>query len=186
MGRVCNIATAHLGGNAVNVSKRACFTAAALMAVASAAFAHEPYLDDRSTATSVVRSYYNAINSREYSRAWSYRMLVVSDTDWRAEYAAYEKFRDGFGGARGHISVQTGPEIEDVAVGTLRYGVPVAINVVSEDGRHQQFAGCFYLRLSSPAAQDGVPYQPMYIERTAMRSAKGRLKEILPAECDPA
>lgn len=117
MGRVCNIATAHLGGNAVNVSKRACFTAAALMAVASAAFAHEPYLDDRSTATSVVRSYYNAINSREYSRAWSYRMRVVSDTDW---------------------------------------------------------------------PQDGVPYQPMYIERTAMRSAKGRLKEILPAECDPA
>lgn len=170
----------------MNVSKRAFFTAAALMAAASAAFAHEPYLDDRSTATSVVRSYYNAINSREYSRAWSYRMRVAPDTDWRAQYAAYEKFRDGFGNTRSHISVRTGTEIEDVAVGTLRYGVPVAIDVVSEDGRHEQFAGCFYLRLSSPVAQDGIPYQPLHIERTAMRSAKGTLKEILPAECDPA
>src|SRR5690606_26113185 len=66
MGGVCNIAMAHLGGNAVNVSKWACFTAAALMPVAFAAFAHEPYLDDRPTATSVVRSSSNAINSREY------------------------------------------------------------------------------------------------------------------------
>src|SRR5581483_8982233 len=32
----------------------------------------EEYIDDRSTATQLVRSYFNAINRREYARAYSY------------------------------------------------------------------------------------------------------------------
>lgn len=168
----------------MNVSEWA-FTGGLLMAMASAACAHEPYLDDRSTATALIQSYYNAINSRQYSRAWSYRLRLDPDTEWRAQHREYETFRDGFGDTRRHTMVVTGSEFEDVAAGTYRYVVPVAIDVVSEDGRHERFAGCFYLRLSSPAAQDGIPYQPLYIERTAMRSAKGTLKKILPADCDP-
>lgn len=158
---------------------------AVLAAVSIPVSAQEPYLDDRSTATAVVRSYYNAIRLGQYSRAWSYRLRTDPSTDWHALNHAYENFRDGFGDHPSQITLLTGPEIEDVAVGTYRYGVPVAIDVPGEDGRGEQFAGCFYLRLSSPSAQEGVPYQPMFIERTHMQRARGRLEQIIPAECDP-
>ncbi len=47
--------------------------AAALAAAALPAFAAPPaYLDDRSTAAALVRSFYNAVNRREYARAYSY------------------------------------------------------------------------------------------------------------------
>lgn len=169
----------------MNLSERV-LAGGLLIISASAACADQPYLDDRSTATALVQSYYNAINSLQYSRAWSYRLRFGTDTDWRAQYRAYEKFRDGFGHGRNHITVLTGPVSEDAAVGTYRYGVPVAIDVASENGRREQFAGCFYLRLISPSAQDDIPFQPLYIERTAMQAANGKLERILPAECDPA
>lgn len=156
-----------------------------LLAMASAACAQERYLDDRSTATAVVQSYYNAISSQQYSRAWSYRMRLGADTDWGEQYRAYEKFRDGFGHTRRHITLLTGAVFDDGAAGSYRYGVPVAIDVMGDDGRHERFAGCFYLKLSSPTAQDDIPYQPLYIERTAMQRAKGALKKIMPTECDP-
>ena len=37
------------------------------------AFAQEtPYLDDRSSAAAIVTSLYNAVNRKEYARAWDY------------------------------------------------------------------------------------------------------------------
>lgn len=159
--------------------------AALLLAIASGACAEEPYLDDRSTPTAVVQSYYNAISSRQYSRAWSYRMRLDADTDWGAQYRSYEKFRDGFGLGRRNITLLTGAVSDDGAAGSYRYSVPVAIDVIGDDGQHERFAGCFYLKLSSPTAQDNIPYQPLYIERTAMQPAKGALEKIIPTECDP-
>lgn len=168
-----------------NLAPAAGFVMAVIASVSIPVSAQEPYLDDRSTATAVIRSYYNAIRLGQYSRAWSYRLRTDPSTDWHALSRAYENFRGGFGDHRSQITLLTGPEIEDVAVGTYRYGVPVAIDVPGEDGRREQFAGCFYLRLSSPSAQEGVPYQPMFIERTHMQRAWGRLEQIIPAECDP-
>ncbi len=164
---------------------KAAFTGCLLLAVSPAVCAQEPYLDDRSSATAVVQSYYNAINKQQYSRAWSYRLRLGADTDWSAQYRAYEKFRDGFGPERPHITLLTGAVSDDAGAGSYRYGVPVAIEVIGHAGQRERFAGCFYLKLSSPTAQDDIPYQPLYIERTAMQRAKGALGKIMPAECDP-
>ena len=46
---------------------------AVLAAVTFPAFAAEPaYLDDRSTAAALIRSFYNAVNRHEYARAYTY------------------------------------------------------------------------------------------------------------------
>src|SRR5690349_21692340 len=46
--------------------------APALMVATSTLAAQPAYVDDRSTAASLVRSYYNAINRQEYARAYTY------------------------------------------------------------------------------------------------------------------
>ena len=51
--------------------------AAAVLALSGGASAFAqgeppPYLDNRSDPASLLRSYYNAINRREFARAWSY------------------------------------------------------------------------------------------------------------------
>ena len=52
---------------------RLLLAATASIAICTAALAAEPaYLDDRSDAGALVRSFYNALNRHEYSRAWSY------------------------------------------------------------------------------------------------------------------
>lgn len=107
-----------------------------------------------------------------------------TDTDTVAQKTAYRQFSDGFKHTR-HIALLIGKEMEDAAVGNYRYGVPVAIDALADDGRHEQFAGCFYLHLVSPAAQDSVPYQPLYIERTEMKASRGTLDKIIPLQCDP-
>lgn len=150
----------------------------------STAFAEEAYLDDRSNPTAVIRSYYNAINSQQYSRAWSYRISIDADTDFAAQNKAYETFRDGFAQTK-QVTLLTGAVTDDPGAGTYSYSVPVAIDALNDDGQHKQFAGCFYLVLASPSAQDTVPFRPLYINRADLKPANGPLNKIIPAECDP-
>ena len=52
---------------------RAALFACSMLAAQTAADAQElPYLDNRTDSVALVRSLYNAINRKEYARAWSY------------------------------------------------------------------------------------------------------------------
>ena len=60
--------------------------AALAVAIAAPTFAAQPpYMDDRSTAASLVRSYYNAINRQEYARAYTY----FGDSNAPQSYASF-------------------------------------------------------------------------------------------------
>ncbi|MEO5808185.1 hypothetical protein [Devosia sp.] len=152
--------------------------AASLMPLLPASGQDRPdYLDDRSTASSVVASFYNAINRQEYSRAYSYFGIDAAG-------ASYEDFKAGYADTAS-VSVKTGAEISDGAAGSTYYTLPVAIDAQSRAGKHKVFAGCYTLRLVQPAVQDTPQFSPLHIEKAALKVAKGSLDMLVGKPCAP-
>jgi hypothetical protein len=143
---------------------------AAVIAVPAIA-APPAYLDDRSTATALVRSFYNAINRHEYARAYTY----FGDS---AAPQPYATFAAGYADTAA-VTVATGTASSDGAAGSIYYTLPVAIDAVSTGGTHKQFAGCYTTRLVEPANQD-PPVTPMFIYQAKLSPAHGPITALLP------
>lgn len=133
------------------------------------------YLDQRSTATELVQSYYNAINRREYARAWDYWGGYQTDK-------SYDEFAAGFADTE-TVRVLTGPESSEGAAGSLYYVVPVVIEATGVDGGVQTYSGCYTLRLAQPAIQE-PPFQPLHIEAASLNLRKGTIETVGPESCD--
>lgn len=132
------------------------------------------YLDDRSNPRQLIRSLYNAINRREYARAYSYFSHPPSPS-----FEAYEK---GFADTE-DVEVLTGVPFADAGAGTTHYTLPVAIRSLSSSGEYKVFAGCYTVKLLSPSAQT-APYTPLVIESGKLRPAEGELADVLPTRCN--
>ena len=92
-------------------------------------------------AIQVIRDYYEAINRREYERAYNYW-----DRNGSASGQTLEQFRQGFAETE-HVEVQTGqPSREEAAAGSLYIGIPVTITATTTDQRLQRFSGTYTLR----------------------------------------
>ncbi|HWK65572.1 MAG TPA: DUF1176 domain-containing protein [Rhizobiaceae bacterium] len=133
-----------------------------------------PYLDDRSDAAALVRSLYNAIDRREYGRAWSYFGEKKPAKD-------FETFAKGFANT-GRVDIETGPVSSEGAAGSIFFQVPVAIKATADDGKESVFAGCYTARLANPSIQ-GEVFQPLHLEKGTLTAAKGELASVVPAQC---
>jgi hypothetical protein len=134
------------------------------------------YVDDRSDATAVIISFYNAINRQEYARAYSY----YGDP---AEAGDFNDFAKGYADTR-HVELLAGAPVAEGAAGSIYYSLPVAIDAEASDGSHRQYAGCYLLRLANPAIQAEPPFKPMHIEKGELKPASGTLDAILPEDCN--
>ena len=152
--------------------RRSFLTLLTFLAAAVPVCAAEPaYLDDRSTAASLVRSFYNAINRHEFARAYTY----FGDS---GAPQPYSPFAAGYADTAS-VTVVTGTASSDDAAGSTYYTLPVAIDAVSTSGTHRQFAGCYTTRLIQPANQD-PPVTPMFIYQARLAPAHGQLSALLP------
>jgi len=152
-----------------------------LVVTAAAAQDTPAYRDDRSTATSVIESLYNAINRHEYLRAWSYFETEAGGDDATADY---EAFKEGYADTVS-VTIVTGTETAEGAAGSTYYTIPAAIEAVDGEGKHRRFAGCYTLRLAQPAIQDTPPFSPLHIIEGALKPVKsGDLDAILPESCE--
>lgn len=132
------------------------------------------YIDDRSSAVSVLMSYYNAINRHEYARAWSY---------WGEGHAdqSYEQFVDGYA-ETASVSLFTGEELSEGAAGSVYHSVAVAIQATDRDGHAEIYAGCFTLRLAQPAIQE-PPFEGLHIESADLKQVEGTAEQRVPETC---
>jgi hypothetical protein len=120
------------------------------------------YLDDRSTAVDVLRSLFNAVNRKEYARAYFY---------WQAGLALpFTQFQQGYQNTA-KVDVTFGDVTSDVGAGQIRYRVPVALKSQTTDGKTQFFAGCYQLHLAQPVIQAALPFLPLGIERAQIGTA---------------
>lgn len=152
-------------------------TLAALLLPLPAAQAAEPpaYLDDRSTPASLIRSLYNAINRKEYARAYSY--FDDSATP------SYEKYTAGYKTTEA-VDLAVGKAEEEGAAGSILSRVPVAIRAHMDDGTSKTFAGCYWLRIAQPTIQT-PPFTPLHISKAKLNpaSARGALAGLVPGSC---
>lgn len=157
--------------------RRLLLTCSSLAAVLTPSLAQEAYLDDRSSAPALVKSLYNAINRKEYGRAWDYFGPQKPAKDYDAFVAGYANTKE--------VRVLVGDVSAEGAAGSTFYSVPVAIQAFNEDGSDSVFAGCYTARLANPQIQE-TPFAPMHIEKGSLKAAEGPLEEAVPAQCEGA
>ena len=144
--------------------------------------AEPAYLDDRSTPETLLQSFYNAINRKEYARAYAY---------WDAQAAgdklpAFDAFQQGYANTAS-VQLTIGTVGGDAGAGQLYYSVPVVLIASHTDGTTQTFAGCYTLHLSQPAVQGVPPYHPLaIIGATIQQAAAGANAADLAAGACPA
>ncbi len=154
---------------------RAIAVVAAGLSIASPAMAADtPYLDDRSDPAGLIKSLYNAIERKEYARAWSYFSEKPA--------ASLEAYAEGYADTDS-VRVAIGIPSAHDSDGTQFYYVPVAIEASSADGDAQTYGGCYELRLADPQSQD-EDFAPLHIADGKLASASGGLHDAMPATCD--
>ncbi|MCO5176350.1 MAG: hypothetical protein M9890_05165 [Thermomicrobiales bacterium] len=138
------------------------------------------YLDDRSTPVAVLESLYNAINSKQYARAYSY---------WEEsnDLAPFDQFSAGYADTD-QVELTTGDVNTGAAAGNRYYGVPVILHVSQTDGSQQIFAGCYTLHLAQPDIQAAPPFHPMAIQRGDLQqvNSDADARAILEQGCQEA
>ncbi len=114
------------------------------------------YLDNRSGAIETVSSMLNALNWKQYVRAYYYFQVPATYpgnyTTWSNGYSNTDT-----------ITVTFGTVKQGGAAGSIYYEVPLVEVVTSTSATTQTFVGCYTLRLGQPANQITPPFQPMGI-----------------------
>jgi len=121
------------------------------------------YMDDRSTPEAVVESYFNAVNLKQYLRAYSY---------WEPDAAVsqigpFEQFQQGYNQTES-VQVTTGSVDSGVGAGNLYYSVPVFLLATMTDSSTTAFVGCYTLHLAQPLIQTTPPFRPMGIREATI------------------
>lgn len=134
------------------------------------------YIDNRSGAVEVISSLLNAVNRKEYVRAYSY---------WQNPPSGYNAFETGYNSTE-MVTAQFGPVSADAGAGQVYYSLPAVLQSTLTGGEVQTFAACYTLHLSQPGLQETPPFKPLGI-----RSAKAQqiendadLTATLAAACD--
>jgi len=134
-----------------------------------------PYVDDRSSAEAVIRSLYSAINRHEFARAWGY----YGDTKPAKDFDSFVKGYDG----TNKVEVATGAISDEGAAGSIFYNIPVAIRATDKSGGEKVFAGCYTLRQVNAQIQAAPPFDPIHIEKGALKPSTADFEEAVPPSC---
>ena len=133
------------------------------------------YLDDRSTPQKLLESYYNAINRKEYARAYSYYAEGQLGDD-------FEKYAKGYEGTES-VHVKLGSTEPDPGAGQIYWSVPIAIESTLAEGKSQVYTGCYTISMSNPAMQVLPPFKPMAIMAGTLSKSPLPLDKSVPEEC---
>ncbi len=139
-----------------------------------------PYIDDRSGPVQVLTSLFNAVNRKEYDRAYSYWQSGVSDLP------TYDQFKAGYANTES-VQLLTGPVSGGVGAGQYYYSVPVVLVAQTTGGGTQTFSGCYTLHLANPIVQDAPPYHPISIQSANIQQVgnAGDPASLMPQNCGP-
>ena len=114
------------------------------------------YLDDRSTPSQVIVSFYNAINRQEYLRAYSYwsdpASSLGSFTTWASGYSDTASVDLVFGQITG-----------DPGMSQVYYTIPVILKTTAKNNTHTNYAACYVVHETNPDVYGAPPISPMGI-----------------------
>ena len=136
------------------------------------------YVDDRSAGEAVIRSYYNAVNRKEFSRAYGYWETGAS------QLPAFASFQSGYANTKS-VTLLTKPGTIGAGAGQTYYSVAAVITASNVDGTTTIFSGCYTLHLGSPNAQATPPFQPVAIQsaRITQAASGANATDLLNSAC---
>lgn len=110
-------------------------------------------------------SFVNALNHKQYARAYGYWESGAS------RLPAFAQFRQGYANTAS-VQLTMGTVGSNAGAGQLYFTVPVTLVARTTDGATQTYVGCYTLHLARPEIQSAPPFRPMGIS-----SAKVNLVE---------
>jgi hypothetical protein len=140
------------------------------------------YLDDRTNGIEELRSYYNAINRKEYARAYGYwEPNTPAD-----QLPAFGDFRNGYADTAS-VALTVGSPIDDAGAGQLYTSIPATIVATMTDGSTQTFVGCYTTHLAQPAIQAEPPFQPRALQRANVQKVDNNAdtNALMASVCKP-
>lgn len=127
-----------------------------------------PVLQDRSDPQALLESYYNAINRKEYQRAYSY--WDGPGTGPNSVPPDYNTFVNGYAHTAS-VGISTGRVQGEGAAGSVYNSVATVIVATQTDGTIQRFYGCYITReIHIPVGNTTPPY-PLTLYRSKILNA---------------
>lgn len=134
------------------------------------------YLDDRSNPIQLLKSYYNAINRKEYVRAYYYWAQNGNKTT--SQPPPYPQFEAGYAKTKA-VQLTTGKVNSQGAAGTFYFQVPVKIVATQTNGSKQAFVGCYTIKQPNPAVFGAPPFIPMHIYSAKIQQVPNKANTAL-------
>jgi hypothetical protein len=101
-----------------------------------------PFYENRTGPIELLQSFYNAINRKEYQRAYGY-------FEAGSNVQPYAQFAQGYADTAS-VMFMSGAVTTEGAVGSTYASVPVVITATHTDGSVHTFYGCYTLRRTNP------------------------------------
>jgi hypothetical protein len=110
-------------------------------------------------------SFVNALNRREYARAYSY---------WEpgSQVPPFDQFQRGYMDTAS-VALKVGTVGGNAGAGQFYYAVPVTLIATMADHSTQTYVGCYVLHLSNPGIQGTPPFQPLAIQSATVNQVTG-------------
>lgn len=134
------------------------------------------YRDDRSTPQALITSYYNAINRKEYARAYSYYSEEGREPDFATYVKGYEH--------TANVKIALGSTEPDPGAGQIYWSLPLAIQSETDDGKSEVYTGCYTIRMINPSIQEAPPFRPMSIMTGSLTKSPLELDKSVPESCE--
>jgi hypothetical protein len=99
-----------------------------------------PFYEDRTDPVNALLSYYNAINRKEYERAYGYLQGAPNPSPSLAP--PYDQWVQGYASTKSVI-VAAGKVVEDAGAGNIYAAFPVVLFATQSDDSLQLFTGCY-------------------------------------------
>lgn len=96
--------------------------------------------EDRSDPVVTLASYFNAINAKDYRRAYSF---------WESPPSSFEQFARGFADTDRVRLLLEPPARTEGAAGSLYAAIPTIVVSITRGGTERVFAGCYVMRKSN-------------------------------------
>ena len=127
--------------------------------------------DARNDPVAMLAAYYNAINSRNYQRAYRF---------WESPQSSYEQFVRGFADTVRVRLLLEPPARMEGAAGSSYTEIPTIIIATARSGVDRVFAGCYVMRRSN--VRDDARWR-IYRADISVFPSNARISRVLPQGC---
>jgi len=124
--------------------------------------------EDRADPVNALASYFNAVNRKEYPRAYGYWDLPPN--------TSYEDFAAGYADTASVLLVVSPPTRIGAAAGSMYAAIPTLLLATHNDGSQHNLAGCYVMRSPNPA-MTGAAGPAWSLYNAAVNAAPGNSTE---------